>query len=140
MSDLYLAKITSRTGRVGFVPADEDAHAAVRRLGDGECVVVKLKQVRSLPTFRRWWAICGAIGENQEPARDRSSICNEIKILAGYYDVLPIEGAEGYQVRTPKSISFERLTEDDWQLLWPKLEAAARARFGNEFFDQGAAW
>lgn len=133
---LYLAKVT-RNRAVGFLPADADAHTTAAKMGDGEIAEFRVIRPRSLPQFKRWWAICQTIGENQEPCRDKESICNEIKILAGHYDVLPIDGAEGYQVRTPKSISFEKLTADQWDQLMPGLEGAGRARFGNEYFEYG---
>lgn len=136
MARIYLAKVTKNRA-AGLIPADDDARDELRKIGDGEIVCCKVIRPRSLPQFRRWWAICQTIGENQEPARDKDSICNEIKILAGHYDVLAIEGAEGYQVRTPKSISFEKLTEDQWEALLPGLEGAGRARFGNEYFEYG---
>jgi hypothetical protein len=137
MTDLYLAKVTGKTS-VGLVPADQDAAEAIAKMADGEVAVYTLKQPRCLPAFRWWWATCAEIGRNQDPERDRESICAELKVLAGHYVVVPLEGVEGVQVRMPKSISFERLTEAQWRDLLPSLELAGRERFGDEYFDRGA--
>lgn len=130
---VWLAKITGKSS-VGLIPTDEESRRAIVKLGDGECVQVKLCRVRSVPMNRRYWAICGDIGLNQEPMRSKESVSNELKILAGHYEVLNIAGAEGFEVRLPKSINFESLTHDEWMKLWPSLEQAGIERFGANYW------
>ncbi|MGQ0834985.1 MAG: hypothetical protein ACT4O5_08730 [Gammaproteobacteria bacterium] len=129
MRRLWLAKV----GRT-LIPADYDAEQQIARMGDGEVAEYSVIQPRSVPMHRRWFGICRVIGDNQEPKRDEKSICNELKVLAGHFDVLPIAGAEGYQVRVPKSIAFDKLTHDEWMALWPSLERAGIDRFGETYF------
>lgn len=130
---IWLAKITGKSS-VGLIPTDEESRSALAKLGEGECVQVKLCRVRSVPMNKRYWAICGDIGVNQEPIRSKESISDELKILAGHYDVLTIQDADGFEVRKPRSINFESLTHDEWMALWPSLEQAGITRFGETFW------
>jgi hypothetical protein len=120
-----------------LVPADADALRGVRRLGEGECVEVNIVRPRSLQWHRMYKAICAEIGKNQEPRRDGDSIDYELRILAGHYDVLPVHGHEGVEIRTPKRIAFAKLSADKWSDLWPSLELAIRQRFGEGYIEEG---
>lgn len=136
MADLYLAKVSSKTGRPGFAPADAETADAVAKMGDGEMLLVRPVKIRSLRWHRLYFALCREIGQNQEPTRDESSIDMELRVLAGHYDVLHArKGNSLYEVRTPKRIAFDKMTADEWQALWPSLELAGRERFGDEYFD-----
>lgn len=137
MNYLCLAKV-SRNGRIGLVPCDQESTEELDRLGDGEAAMFSMKRPRCLPAFRWWWATCAEIGRNQDPQRDRESICAELKVLAGHFIVVPLEGVDGVQIRMPKSIAFDKLTEEQWRDLLPSLELAGRERFGNTYFDRGA--
>lgn len=120
----------------GWIPTDEDGERLLKRMGMGECAEFTVIRPRSLPQHRRFFGICRSIGQNQAPKRDEKSICNELKVLAGHYDVLPIHGAEGYEVRIPKSIAFENLTRDEWAELLPSLELAIAERFGDTYLTE----
>lgn len=136
MDDLYLAKVSSKSGRPGFAPADAETAEEMAKIGDGEMMLMRRVKIRSLRWHRLYFALCREIGQNQEPTRDESSIDMELRVLAGHYDVLHArKGNSLYEVRIPKRIAFDKLTADEWQKLWPSLELAGRDRFGNEFFD-----
>lgn len=140
MTNLYFAKTTGRSGRAGFLPADEHAEAAVQRIGDGEIVQVKLVRPRSLHWHRMYFGICTTIGEMQDPARDQDSIDHELRVLAGHFDVIHArKGNELYEVRTPKRIAFDKLTAEQWEALWPSLELSIRERFGEQYL-KGPSW
>ena len=135
--DMYLAKVSSKSGRPGLAPADPETAEALAKLGDGECLLMRPVKVRSLHWHRMYFGICRTIGENQDPARDESSIDMELRVLAGHYDVLHArKGNSLYEVRTPKRIAFDKLTADEWSALWQGLELAGRERFGDSFFEQ----
>lgn len=136
MADLYMAKV-SRNGRSGLVPADQEATETLDKLGDGECLLLRPVKVRSLHWHRMYFGICRVIGQNQDPARDESSIDMELRVLAGHYDVIHArKGNQLFEVRMPKRIAFDKLTADEWSALWPSLELAGRERFGGEYFEQ----
>jgi hypothetical protein len=116
-----------------LVPADDDALAGVRKMGDGECVEVSIVRPRSVKWHRMYKAICADIGKNQEPRRDGDSIDYELRILAGHYNVMPINGVNDIEVRVPKRIAFAKLSAEKWSELWPSLELAIRQKFGEGY-------
>ena len=126
---LWLAK-AQRGNNVGLVATDDESRMALARLGAGECVQVEIVRPRSLQWHRMYFGICRTIGENQDPQRDESSIDNELRVLAGHYDTLWVEG---HEVRVPKRIAFHKLTADEWAALWPSIELAICERYGPEY-------
>lgn len=115
-----------------LIPQDDAAKRGVRRMGDGECVEVTIVRPRSVQWHRMYRGICATIGENQDPARDGDSIDYELRILAGHYHVMYVEG---FEVRTPKRIAFAKLSAEKWAELWPSLELAIRNKWGNEYLE-----
>lgn len=137
---LWLAKVTGRH-RAGLVATDEDSQAVLDKMADGECAEFEIRRVRSLPWHRKYFGICRQIGLNQDPPRDEDSIDHELRILAGHYDCMRLRDRrsnELFEVRTPKRIAFHKLTQDQWEKLWPSLEQAGIERFGEEFWLEGA--
>ena len=132
---LWFAKV-SRKGKVGLVPADGPAQAALQKLGDGECVELSMLKPRSVGWNRKYWALCRAIGENQDPERDEDSIDAELRVLAGHFDVMYVAN---HEVRVPKRIAFDKLDADGWAAYWAKVEQAVAYRFGHEYLEQFAA-
>jgi hypothetical protein len=114
----------------GLFPSDDKAKRGLDRLGDGECVLLTIVRPRSVAWHRMYFAVCRQIGMNQEPQRDESSIDRELRIRAGHYDVLFIEG---HEVRVPKRIAFDKLSAEKWSELWPSLEKAIAETFGDEY-------
>jgi hypothetical protein len=132
---LWFAKVR-RGEKAGLIPTDEDSRALVNRLEDGECVEVEIIRPRSLPMHRMYFGICREIGKNQDPVRTEDSIDNELRILAGHYEVLYVQG---HEVRYPKRIAFAKLTHDEWMELWPSLELAINEYFGEGYIQERAA-
>lgn len=124
-----------RGTKVGLIPTDEESHALVAKMGDGECVEVKVVRPRSIQWHRMYFGICREIGQNQEPERDEDSIDAELRVLAGHFDVMYVGK---HQVRIPKRIAFEKLSADEWAHLWLSLETAIRTRFGDEYLREAA--
>lgn len=129
---LWFAKVT-RKEKVGLIPTDEMGRSVLNRMGDGECCEIELVRPRSVPWNKMYFGICRTIGENQDPRRDENSIDYELRVRAGHFDVLLIDG---HEVRVPKRIAFTKLSGDEWSELWPSLELAIREHFGEEYIEQ----
>jgi hypothetical protein len=127
---MYLA----RHGR-GFLPADEESVNLHRKMGAGEVAEFEVQRVRSISWHRMYYGICTEIGKNQDPARDKNSIDNELRIRAGHFEVLFVEGRE---VRMPRRIAFAKLSAEKWAELWPSLDLAIREHFGEEYIRERA--
>lgn len=126
---IWLAK----KGR-GFLPTDEDSERVHARFGDGECAEFEVVRPRSLQWHRMYFGICREIGKNQEPMRNEASIDAELRVRAGHFDVLWVDG---HECRVPKRIAFARLTADEWAELWPSLDLAIREHFGETYIEHG---
>jgi hypothetical protein len=122
----------AKKGR-GFLPADEESARMHVKLKDAECIQVEIVQPRSVPWHRMYFGICRTIGQNQDPQRDEGSIDNELRVRAGHFDVIWVDG---HEVRVPKRIAFARLSGDEWAELWPSLELAIREHFGEEYIGE----
>lgn len=129
---LWFAKV-SRDGRVGLIPTDELARGILNRMGDGECAEVEIVRPRSVPWHRMYFGICRDIGVNQDPPRTEDSIDQELRVRAGHYDVIFVDG---HEVRVPKRIAFAKLSADEWAELWPSLELAIREHYGDEYIHE----
>jgi hypothetical protein len=132
---LWLAKV-QRNNKVGLIPTDDKSRAVLGRMEDGECAQVELVRPRSVPMHRMYFGICSQIGENQDPPRSEDSIDYELRIRAGHYEVMWIDG---HECKYPKRIAFDKLTHDEWMELWPSLELAIREHFGEEYIREQAA-
>lgn len=121
---------------LALAPSDEASLKGLMRMGDGECVLVSIIRPRCANELRRYYAICTSIGENQDPPRDKDSIDHELRIRSGHYDVLTIDG---HEIRTPKRIAFDKLSQEAWEDYWQRVELAICQHFGSEYLDQRAA-
>lgn len=126
---LWFCKV-SRDGKVGLIPTDELARGILNRMGDGECAEVEIVRPRSVPWHKMYFGICRDIGFNQDPQRTEDSIDQELRVRAGHYDMIFVDG---HEVRVPKRIAFAKLTADEWAELWPSIELAIREHFGEEY-------
>lgn len=132
---LWFAKV-ARDGKVGLIPTDDEGRAALNRMGQGECIEISLNRSRSYQWHKMYKGICREIGKNQDPPRSEGSIDYEVRIRAGHFDVMWIDG---HHCRYPKRIAFDQLSADEWAELWPSLELAIRQEYGDEYIRELAA-
>jgi hypothetical protein len=132
---LWFHKVT-RGEKSGLIPDDDEGRALMRRMGDGECCQVKIIRPRSVQWNKMYFGICTQIGENQDPPRTKESIDYELRIRAGHFETLWVDG---HECRQAKRIAFDQLTADEWSALWPSLELAIVEHFGEEYIQERAA-
>jgi hypothetical protein len=123
---LYLVRTTGML----LAPVDDEDCSVVRRLGAGEIAFFSMKRPRSVPMHRMYFGMCREIGKNQDPERSEWSIDQELRVRAGHFEVIFVDGKE---VRMPDRIAFDKLTHDQWMALWPRLEVAIIERFGETY-------
>jgi len=126
----------SRDGKSGLVANDDEGRAILNRMGDGECCQVKIIRPRSVSWNNMYFAICTEIAKNQDPVRTKESIDAELRIRAGHFELIVVDG---HDVRFPKRIAFEHLSADEWAELWPSLELAICEHFGEEYIRESQA-
>lgn len=112
-------------------PADDKAVKALKRLVEGEAVMLAMERSRS-PDWHRWFmGGCAAIGQNRDEPLTTHAVKEALKLFAGHVDV--VTDAKGEVWKIPRSIAFEKLTPDEWSELWPSIDEAARDRFHFDF-------
>lgn len=109
-----------------LVPADSASVKLVGRMEEGEALVMSVLKVRSLQWHKLYFGCCREIGQNCDPPRSEDSIDAELRVLAGHFDVIP---GDGFEIRVPRRIAFDKLTADEWAELWPSLDQAMQERF-----------
>lgn len=119
----------SRLGR-NLIPADASSERLLLSLADGEGLLLSTIKLRSVHWHRMYFGCCREIGKNCDPQRDEDSIDGELRVLAGHFNVIP---GDGFEIRVPKRIAFDKLTADEWAALWPSLDLAMQERFGFDF-------
>lgn len=113
-----------------LAPADEPSSKLVAGLGEGEGLVMSVKKVRSIYWHNMYFAICQHIGELQDPVRSKDSIDAELRVYAGHFDVMP---GDGFEIRVPRRIAFDKLSAQEWSVLWKSLDLAMQERFHFDF-------
>lgn len=113
-----------------LAPADEPSSKLVASLGAGEGLVMSVKKVRSLYWHNMYFACCREIGRHCDPVRDEDSIDLELRIRAGHFTKTFIDG---FEVRSPKRIAFDKMTAQEWAALWPSLDLAMQEHFHFDF-------
>lgn len=131
---LWLAKVR-RDNKVGLIPTDDESRTVLGRMEDGECAEFDIRRPRSVKFNKLYWALCREIGKNQDPQRDEDSIDSELRILAGHYELMFIDG---HEVRVPRRLAFDRMDADQWGDYFKRAELAISERFGSEYLREVA--
>lgn len=121
-----------------LLAADDKALKAIRRLQPGEAVQMMMERSRS-PQWHRWFmGGCAAIANNSDEPLTTHAVKEVLKLKGGHVDIVQ-RGDE--VIKVPRSISFEKLTADEWAEIWPSLDQAARDffKFDFELFRSGMA-
>jgi len=126
---LWLAKV-QRGNKLGLIPTDDQSRAVLGRMDDGECAEFDIRRPRSVQWNRMYWGMCREIGENQDPQRDEDSIDSELRIRAGHYELMFVDG---HEVRVPRRLAFDKMDADEWADYWQRVELAISERFGSEY-------
>lgn len=128
-----------RVGK-GWLPCDEIGEELRDRMAPGEMAEFRIVRPRSVRWHRLYFGVCRQIGENQDPPRDEDSIDTELRVLAGHFDVMHVQG---HEVRVPKRIAFDKMSADEWAEYWRKVEPVIAERFGETYLpvtpSQGAS-
>lgn len=114
-----------------LAPACETSERMARKLSPGEAAEFewKSRNTRSVQWHRRYWALCNLIYANCETVTingkdiELRSVehCHLIlKTLAGLYDA-QVTLSDGTTAVIVKSIAFDNMTADEWELAWKKI-------------------
>src|SRR5260221_3037632 len=102
-------------------PIDEEGELALRKLGQGEIVVIELKRPRNIKFHRLYFALINLVWQNLDEERypTPSDLHAAIKIAAGLRTRIELpDGTLGF---IPGSIAFHKMSEDDFSAFYNRV-------------------
>lgn len=112
----------------GLIPLYDDDYEAKRRLKVGEVYETDVKLKRNYELLQKAHSLVNAawslMNESQQAAwRSKEGFRAYLTVTAGYYDVYFNPRIQDF-VETPKSWSFDRMEENEFQDLYERLKDA----------------
>jgi len=92
-------------------PVDEGGEDALRKIGQGELVMVEVKRPRNLKHHRLYWALVSLVWQNMDGDRypTAEDLHSAIKIAAGLRTMIQLpDGTVGF---IPGSIAFHKMDQ-----------------------------
>jgi hypothetical protein len=114
--------------QLGFIPADEQSREWFEKIKPGEVVSCEAKKVRNYKFHKKYFALLNIGFQNWNPGEINSRygvpeknfdrFRADLTILAGYYETtIRLDGSVRVE---PKSISFAKMTEEDFESLYSR--------------------
>ncbi len=112
----------------GLIPSDEETNTWFQKLKLGQVVAADFRKVRNYQFLRKYFALLNIGYDNWSPGevnskygaviKNFSQFRADVQILAGFYETwVRLDGS----VRiVPKSISFSKMTEEEFSELYSK--------------------
>ena len=97
-------------------PADELAAEAVRKIGAEEVVSVTIKRQRNVKFHRKFFALMNLVYQNQEHYPSLDIMIAAFKVATGH--CFPVIAKSDQTVMIPKSISFAKMDETEFEVFW----------------------
>lgn len=111
-----------------LIPAMEFDHAALDSVAEGELVKVDIKQFRNVGRHRAYWATLQNVIDACGLDYKSEKLHDLIKLQNGVVDLLTLPS--GMTVAIPASISFDKMSEADFQSFFRKAETWLAATYG----------
>ncbi|WP_022710393.1 DUF1367 family protein [Pseudochrobactrum sp. AO18b] len=118
-----------------LVPAMNYDLAALESIAQGELVKVEIKQFRNVGRHRAYWAMLQEVIDACGLDYNAEKLHDLIKLHNGVIDFITLPS--GLTVSIPASISFDKMSETDFQTFFRKAETWLAKTYG--YFRQEAA-
>src|SRR3990167_9321537 len=102
-------------------PVDEGGEDALRKLGQGELVMIELKRPRNIKHHRLYWALVTLVWQNMDGERYPTveDLHAAIKISAGLRTRIELpDGTVGF---IPGSIAFHKMNQDEFSAFYERV-------------------
>ena len=103
-----MPKIVLRKHLGSLRPADEQSEDWLRKITNGEYIMVEARKPRNIQHHRKLFALLNLVCENIDQPMTTEMLLGIIKLRTGYCDVM--QTAKG-EVALPKSIAFESMDQ-----------------------------
>lgn len=111
-----------------LVPAMEFDMAALDSIRNGELVKVEIKQFRNVPRHRAYWAMVQEVVDGYGLNYSADRLHEIIKLETGVVDLVRLP--DGLKVQLPGSISFDKMSEAEFQAFFNKAEKWLAETYG----------
>ena len=112
-----MPKLVLRKHLGSLRPADEQSEDWLRKIANGECIMVEARKSRNIQHHRKLFALLKLVVENIDQPITVDMLLGIIKLRTGYCDV--IQTAKG-DVALPKSIAFESMDQTQFSEFYDK--------------------
>ena len=102
-------------------PLDEGGQEVFNHIAEGEMVTVDIRRPRNVQFHRLFFALLQIVFENQSRCKSIDELLDVVKISVGHCRTFRYK--DGTEVKTPKSISFSRMKEDDFRIFYDRVVA-----------------
>lgn len=114
--DGFPIRVVRRGGILsGAFPMDDEA---IRGL-PAEFTITGIRQRRSLPQLRMFWALMQILAENSDQGLSKEDYAAVFKLKCGL--ATPVKMRSGKIEMIPRSISFDRLDQSTWDSFFSKV-------------------
>jgi hypothetical protein len=112
----------------GLKPVSDEDVKRLKKIGEGEIIEAEYKQQRNIRFHRKYFALIKLMWENDSLELTKERYRKEIELAAGYYD--QYQGFDGEVRKEPKSISFAKMEEHEFNTLYQDMLQIACMRLG----------
>ena len=110
-----------KTSHISIEPAGGTDHEAFQKWKIGQVKLIEAKELRNYENHKRFFALLQALME-VEKIQEKYKVLENLRFAlivgAGYFTWVP--DLDGKLIPRPDSISFEKMNEEDFQLLFSK--------------------
>jgi len=97
---------------------DMEAEKTLDKIKDNEVIKISIKRNINPAQHRKFWSMFGKVFNNQDKYETETDMLTEIKLKAGHYDEHVT--LKGVIIYVPKSISFDEMTQDEFNPFYQK--------------------
>lgn len=109
-----------------LIPLSVADHESLKRIRDGEIIHVEYKKPRNPLFHNKFMSLVRTVYENSEQYESIDAMLNVFKVALGYYDTMWWRSME---IRIPRSISFAKMDELEFEEFYNKAVTMALHRF-----------
>ena len=112
----------------GLKPIDDENIRRLKGIEEGEIVKAEYTKKRNIKFHKKYFALIKMMWENDSLDLTIERYRKEIEMAAGYFE--SYIGIEGKIVKEPRSISFNKMQEDEFEVLFQDILQIACMRLG----------
>lgn len=112
----------------GLKPISDEDIKRLKKIEEGEVIVAEYTRSRNYRFLKKYMALIQLMWENDSLNLTRERYRKEMEIAAGYFD--SYQGYDGEIRKEPKSVSFGKMEEEEFEQLFQDMLQLACMRLG----------